>query len=86
LQSPLAADELVIEYVLGTARSFALAISRDRTAYYELKGRQELESAVEEYLSEVHNKRDGRAQAEVLGRLTAAADLSATSPVWRSGS
>ena len=69
LQSRLATDELMIEYVLGAVRSFALTISRDRTAYFELKGRQELESAVETYLSEVHHKRDGRAQAEALYHL-----------------
>ena len=69
LQSRLPADELVIEYVLGPARSFALAISRDRTAHYELKSRRELESAVESHLAAVHRKRDGRAEAKALYQL-----------------
>jgi CHAT domain-containing protein len=69
LQSRLAADELVIEYVLGPTRSFALAIGRDRTAHYELKSRRELESAVESHLAAVHRKRDGRAEAKAIYQL-----------------
>lgn len=69
LQSSLSHDELVIEYVLGPARSFALAISRDDIAHYELKGRSEIESAVESHLATVRNRRDGRTEARALYRL-----------------
>jgi CHAT domain-containing protein len=69
LQSSLAEGELVIEYVLESSRSFALAITRDRIAHYELKSRNELESAVELHLAAIRNRRDGRAEAKALYRL-----------------
>ena len=69
LQSQLTKDELVIEYVLGPARSFALAIGQERTAHYELKSRREIEVAVESYRAAVHSKRDGRVEARALYQL-----------------
>ena len=69
LQSSLAEGELVIEYVLEPSRSFALAITRDRIARYELKSRNELESAVELHLAAIRNRRDGRAEAKALYQL-----------------
>lgn len=69
LRSTLADGELVIEYVLGHPRSFALAISRDRVTHYELKGQAELESAVDMHLAAMRHQRDGRAEARVLYRL-----------------
>lgn len=68
-RSMLAEGELVIEYVLGDSRSFALAISRNQLAYYELKGRTEIESAVDSHLAAMRGRRDGRAEATVLYRL-----------------
>ena len=69
LQSSLAEGELVIEYVLESSRSFALAITRDRIAHYELKSRNEIESAVELHLAAIRNRRDGRAEAKALYQL-----------------
>jgi len=43
---------------------FALAITRDRIARYELKSRNELESAVEFHLAAIRNRRDARAEAK----------------------
>ncbi|MCZ2075900.1 MAG: CHAT domain-containing protein [Bryobacterales bacterium] len=68
LRATLAHGELVIEYVLRRSRSFALAISRDRVAHYELKGRSELESAVDLHLAAMRRQRDGRAEARALYR------------------
>lgn len=69
LQSRLAKDDLVIEYVLGPARSFALAISWDQTAHYELNSRREIEFAVESHRAAVHSKGDGRIEARALYQL-----------------
>lgn len=69
LQSRLAKDELVIEYVLGPSRSFALAISRDLSAHYKLKSRREIDFAVETHSSAVRRKGDGRAEAKTLYEL-----------------
>ncbi len=69
LQSSLAEGDLVIEYALQPLRSFALAISRDRIASYELKSRDELEAAVEMHLTAVRDRRDARAEAKALYQL-----------------
>jgi len=47
LQSSLAEGELVIEYVSNRPVRSRFAITRDRIAHYELKSRNEIESAVE---------------------------------------
>src|SRR5258708_8363627 len=69
LQSSLAEGELVIEYVLEPSRSFTPAITLDRIAHYELKSRNEIESAVELHLAAIRNRRDGRAEAKALYQL-----------------
>ncbi len=69
LRATLADGELVIEYVLGGERSFALAISRDRVAHFELQGRAVLESAVDMHLGAIWHQRDARAEARALFRL-----------------
>jgi CHAT domain-containing protein/tetratricopeptide (TPR) repeat protein len=68
-RSTLADGELVIEYVLGRSRSFALAISRDRVAHYELKGRNEIESVVDLHLTAMRSQQGGRVEARALYRL-----------------
>jgi CHAT domain-containing protein len=69
LRTTLADGELLIEFVLGSSRSFALAISRDRVAHYELRERRVLESAVELHLGAIRRQRDSRAEARTLYRL-----------------
>jgi len=69
LQASLPEGDLVIEYALQPLRSFALAISRDRVASYELKGRGELEAAVEQHLAAIRDRRDARAEAKALYQL-----------------
>lgn len=68
-RAALADGELLIEYVLGSSRSFALAVSRDRVAHYALKGRSELESAVDLHLDAIRRQRDARTEAKALYRL-----------------
>jgi len=72
LQARLADGELVIEYVLGQPRSFALAISRDRVAWYPLKGRQELESAAELHLAAIREGRNAHGEGRDLYKLLVA--------------
>jgi CHAT domain-containing protein len=69
LRATLGDGELVTEYVLGSSRSFALVISRERVARYELKGRNELESAVQLHLGAIRRQQDARAEARALYRL-----------------
>ena len=69
LQASLPEGDLVIEYALQPLRSFALAISRDRVAHYELKGRDELEAAVGKHLAAIRDRRDARAEAKALYQL-----------------
>lgn len=69
LQSQLRKDELIIEYVLGPARSYALAISRYHTAHYELRSRREIETAVESHSASAHGKGDGRSEGKSLYQL-----------------
>ncbi len=69
LRATLAHGELLIQYVLGSTRSFALAISRDRVSHYELKGRAVLESAVDMHLDAIRRQRDARTEARALYRL-----------------
>jgi CHAT domain-containing protein len=68
-RATLADGELVIEYVLGSERSFALAVSRDRVAHFELQGRAVLESAVDMHLGAIRHQRDARAEARALYQL-----------------
>ena len=69
LQSRLADNELLIEYVLSSPRSFALAISRDQVTHYELADRRDIEAAVDMHLAAVRRRRDGRFEAAALYRL-----------------
>ena len=69
LQARLSEGELVLEYVLGRPRSFALAISRDRITHYELTNQEVLESAVDLHLAAMRHQRDGRVEAKTLYRL-----------------
>jgi CHAT domain-containing protein/tetratricopeptide (TPR) repeat protein len=69
LQSSLADNELLIEYVLSSPRSFALAISRDQVTHYELADRKTIEAAVDMHLAAVRSRRDGRFEAAALYRL-----------------
>ena len=55
--------------MLAPTRSFALVISHDRLAHYELKGRREIEAAVDSHLAAIRNRRDGRFEAAALYRL-----------------
>ena len=73
LQSRLADNELLIEYVLSSPRSFALAISRDQVTHYELADRKDIEAAVDMHLAAVRSRRDGRFEAAALYRLLIAA-------------
>lgn len=50
LQRTLHADEVVIQYVLGETRSFALEIGRARVQAYPLPCRRNIESAVDSYV------------------------------------
>ncbi|MBV8475958.1 MAG: hypothetical protein JOZ36_04770, partial [Acidobacteria bacterium] len=52
-QSCLSEGDLAIEYTLESSHSFALAITRNRIARYELKGRAQLESAAEAFLAAI---------------------------------
>jgi CHAT domain-containing protein len=72
LQARLAEGELVIEYVLGQPRSFALAINRDRVLWYPLKSRSELESAAESHLAAVREGRDAHEEGKELYELLVA--------------
>ena len=69
LQSVLSEGESVVEYVLGSSHSFALVITRNRLAHYELKGRNEIEGSVDLYLAAIRDRRDGRSAAGALYRL-----------------
>jgi CHAT domain-containing protein len=69
LQSRLHDGELLVEYALGSPKSFAFAVSRHESISYTLEGRQEIESAVAAHLRALKEKRDGRAEARTLYRL-----------------
>jgi CHAT domain-containing protein len=68
-QSSLPEGELVIEYALAPSRSFALAITRDRIAHYDLNGREQLEAAVESHLATIRDRRDSRPESKALYQL-----------------
>lgn len=72
LQARLPEGELVVEYVLGQSRSFALAISRDRVSSYPLKGRRELESAAELHLAAIREGRNAHWEGKELYKLLVA--------------
>jgi CHAT domain-containing protein len=69
LQSRLNEGELLVEYALGSSRSFAFAITRDQAVPYELTGRKEIESAVAAHLQAIRGRRDGRLEAGAVYRL-----------------
>jgi CHAT domain-containing protein len=69
LQSALSPGELVIEYALQSRHSLALAITRDRIDHYDLKGRDEIEAAIDTHLAAVRARRDSRAEAKALYHL-----------------
>ena len=69
LQSRLNEGELLVEYALGSSRSFAFAITRDQAVPYELKGRKEIESAVAAHLQAIRGRRDGRLEAGTVYKL-----------------
>jgi CHAT domain-containing protein len=69
LQAILGEDDLLIEYVLGPAHSFALTIARDKCVPYELVGRKQIESSITEYLRAIQNRRDSHTEAAELYRL-----------------
>ena len=68
-QSSLPEGELVIEYALAQSHSLALAITRDRVARYDLKGRDEIEAAVGSHLAAIRARRDSRAESKALYQL-----------------
>ena len=51
LQLNLGASELFVEYVLGDAQSYALAVTRDSVHRYNLRQRDLLEKDAEQYRS-----------------------------------
>ncbi|MEZ5399230.1 MAG: CHAT domain-containing tetratricopeptide repeat protein [Bryobacteraceae bacterium] len=69
LQSRLSENELLIEYVLSSPRSFALVISRDQVTHYELADRKHIEAAVDMHLAAIRSRRNGRFEAAALYRL-----------------
>jgi CHAT domain-containing protein/tetratricopeptide (TPR) repeat protein len=69
LQSRLNEGELLVEYALGSARSFAFAVTRDQAVPYELKGRKEIESAVTAHLRAIRGRRDSRLEGGTVYKL-----------------
>jgi CHAT domain-containing protein len=69
LQASLPEGDLVIEYAVQPMGSFAIAISRDRTAQYALKSHNELEAAVELHLAAIRSRRDARPEGKALYQL-----------------
>lgn len=69
LQARLRDDELLIEYVLGPAKSVAFAVSRLEAISYTLQGRQEIEAAVAAHLRAIRARRDASVEAKTMYRL-----------------
>ena len=63
VQTSLRADEALIEYVLGSPRSFALAITNSGAAGYRLPDRTEIEGAAERYRASIAQMREDRGSA-----------------------
>jgi CHAT domain-containing protein len=61
--------ELLIEYVLGLSRSFAIAISHDKAVPYALRSRKEIESAIALHLHAIQGRHDGRREASAIYKL-----------------
>jgi hypothetical protein len=69
LQSILKPDEIVLEYVLGQDRSFALEIGRRHVKSYTLASRRLIEGAVEHYVETAKGLGDVGQQARDLYRM-----------------
>jgi CHAT domain-containing protein len=69
LQSILRDDDLLVEYVLGESRSFALAVTRFQAVPYQLAGRRAIESAIATHLRAIRNRSDGRPEAAAIYNL-----------------
>jgi CHAT domain-containing protein len=58
LQQALRNDEILLEYVLGNTRSYALEVSRQHVGAYQLPGRKDIEEAVDLYARQVTSLQD----------------------------
>jgi CHAT domain-containing protein/tetratricopeptide (TPR) repeat protein len=69
LQRTLMADEVLIEYVLGDTRSYALVVGRTEVQAHALACRKEIETLVDRYLKAAMNLQNTEPTATALYRL-----------------